>query len=111
ANPSSGFYSIKEKQSFDWPLVMCAAALEMDGDTIKSAKICAGAIAPIPWRLPNVEKALTQVSINDSDALTKACAISIEGAKPMSGNAYKLKLLPVAVKRAVLRAAGKKVEA
>ena len=37
-----GYVKLMQKQSFDWPLVMCAAALEMDGDTIKSAKICAG---------------------------------------------------------------------
>jgi xanthine dehydrogenase YagS FAD-binding subunit len=109
--PASGFYSIKEKQSFDWPLVMCAASLVIEGDGIKSAKICAGAVAPVPWPLPNVEQALQGVSVNDDAALNKACAIAIDGAKPMSGNAYKLKLLPVAVKRAVLRAAGKKVEA
>lgn len=109
--PNSGFYSIKEKQSFDWPLAMCAAALVMDGDTIKSAQICAGAVAPVPWPLPNVADSLKGVSINDDAALKKACALAIDGAKPMSGNAYKLKLLSVAVKRAVLRAAGKKVEA
>jgi xanthine dehydrogenase YagS FAD-binding subunit len=110
ARPASGFYSIKEKQSFDWPVAMCAAALDLDGATIKSAKLCAGAVAPVPWPLTSVEQALRGASVDDDTALRKACDLSVEGAKPMSDNGYKLKLLPVAVRRAILRAAGKKME-
>jgi len=105
--PHSGFCSIKEKQSFDWPLAMAAAALEMDGTMIKSAKVCAGAVAPVPWALPEVEKALAGVNVDDDARLRAACALAANGARPMRDNAYKVKLLPVAVRRAVLRAAGK----
>jgi xanthine dehydrogenase YagS FAD-binding subunit len=107
---NSGFYAIKEKQSFDWPMATGYAALELDGDTIKGAKICAGAVAPIPWPLPNVAEALKGVSVSDDARLRSACAAASEGAKPMRDNAYKTKLLPVAVRRAVLIAAGKKTE-
>lgn len=109
--PASGFYSIKEKQSFDWPLAMAAAALELDGETIRAARICAGAVAPTPWPLPNVEKALAGVKVTDDAGLRKACDLAAEGAKPLSDNAYKVSLLPVAVRRAVLRAAGQLKEA
>jgi xanthine dehydrogenase YagS FAD-binding subunit len=105
ATPMSGFYAIKEKQSFDWPLVMVAVALELDGDTIKSARVCAGAIAPTPWPLPQVEQALGGVKLDDDTSLRRACAVAADGAKPLTDNAYKLTLLPVAVRRAVLRAA------
>jgi xanthine dehydrogenase YagS FAD-binding subunit len=104
---TSGFYAIKEKQSFDWPLAAASVVLQLDGPTIASARVCAGAVAPVPWRLPKVEEALQGVSIEDDAALRKACALSTEGAKPMTENAYKLKLLPVAVRRAVLVAAGR----
>lgn len=106
----SGFYVVKEKQSFDWPLVLACASLELDGDTIKSARVCAGAVAPMPWMLPSVAEALKGVSVGDDAALRKAAALSTEGAKPMRDNAYKLKLLPVAVRRAVLKAAGRDPE-
>jgi xanthine dehydrogenase YagS FAD-binding subunit len=108
--PKSGFYAIKEKQSFDWPMVLACVALDMDGETIKSARVCAGAVAPVPWRLAGVEKALEGVNVDDDAALRKAAAASGEGAKPMRDNAYKVKLLAVAVRRAVLRAAGKDPE-
>jgi len=107
AAPASGFYAVKEKQSFDWPLVAAAAALELDGDTIRTARLCAGAVAPVPWPLPKVAEALQGVRITDDAALTRACALSANGATAMSGNAYKVQLLPVALKRAVLRAAGR----
>lgn len=107
---ASGFYAIKEKQSFDWPVAAAAVALEMDGNTITKATVCAGAVAPIPWELRNVAGALRGVDVSNDAALTKACAAAAVGAKPMTDNAYKVKLLPVAVKRAVLLAAGKKLE-
>lgn len=107
--PRSGFDSIKEKQSFDWPLVMAAVALEMDGDRIVSAQVCAGAVAPTPWPLPKVAQALAGVDVNNDLGVRKACELSIDGARPMTDNAYKLKLLPVTVYRAVMRAAGREL--
>jgi xanthine dehydrogenase YagS FAD-binding subunit len=108
--PASGFYAIKEKQSFDWPLAAASVALELDGPKILSARVCAGAVAPIPWTLPRVNDALRGLSVDDDAALRGACALAIEGARPMSENGYKLRLLPVAVRRAVLVAAGRRTE-
>ncbi|MGQ0628730.1 MAG: FAD binding domain-containing protein, partial [Phycisphaerales bacterium] len=104
--PVSAFYAIKEKQSFDWPLVMAGAALTMNGDKIASASIVAGAVAPVPHPLPKVAAALAGVRPADDAALRAAIAGCVEGAKPMTQNSYKLKLLPVAIRRAVLKAAG-----
>ncbi len=104
--PRSAFYAIKEKQSFDWPLVMAAVSLELSGDTIQSARVVAGAVAPIPWALPAVAEKLKGVKVTDEAALRAAIAVCVEGARPMTQNAYKLKLLPVAIRRAVLKAAG-----
>lgn len=102
--PSSGFYAVKEKASFDWPLVMAAVSVSLDGDRIIAARVCAGAVAPVPWPLPRVAEALVGVLVTDTDAIARVSAVAAEGATPMSGNAYKLKLLPVAVRRALVRA-------
>lgn len=108
--PRSGFYAVKEKQSFDWPMVFACVNLTLDAGKIASASVCAGAVAPVPWALPKVEAALKGVSTADDDAIRKACAVSTEGAKPMTDNAYKLRLLPVAIHRAVVRASGRQLE-
>jgi xanthine dehydrogenase YagS FAD-binding subunit len=111
AAPHSAFYAIKEKRSFDWPLVMAAVALELDGNEIAAARVCAGAVAPIPWPLPRVEGALAGVNVDDEQGLRQACAGAGERARPMSQNGYKVDLLPVAVARAVRKAAGRGAEA
>lgn len=105
-SPRSGFYVAKHKQSFDWPMAFAVAGLEMEGSTIRSARVVAGAVAPIPWMLPQVERALAGVAVVDDDALRRACALAGDGAVPMAQNAYKVALLPVVVRRAILRAAG-----
>lgn len=106
ARPVSGFYAIKEKQSFDWPLVFACVAIEMAGERIGKAEVVAGAVAPVPWALPAVGAALKGVDPKDERALTEACALAGKGAKPMRDNGYKVGLLSVAVKRAVMKAAG-----
>lgn len=111
AAPRSGFYSIKEKQSFDWPLVMAGVSFDLDGDTIANARVVAGAVAPLPRPLPNVARALERVNVEDDRRLREVCGRSSEGARPLSDNAYKLKLLPVAIHRAILKAAGREVPA
>ena len=105
--PVSGFYAIKHKQSFDWPIVMAAVALTVEANRITAANVCAGAVAPIPWPLPRVAEALVGVATTDDAAIGRACALASDGATPMSQNAYKVRLLPVAVQRAVLRALGR----
>lgn len=107
---SSGFYAIKEKQSFDWPLVFAAVSLTMRDAVVGEARVYAGAVAPVPWRLQEVEKALAGINPRDEEALRRACAGGAIGARPMSGNGYKATLLPVTVRRAVMLAAGIPVE-
>ncbi len=112
AEPYSGFYAIKEKQSSDWPLVMAAVALALNDNKTKiiGARVCAGAVAPTPYPLPSVESALKGLDPHDNDAIKQACARAANGATPMTQNAYKTKLLPVAIHRALRKAAGLKVE-
>ena len=107
AAPHSGFAAVKEKQSFDWPLAFAAASVTIKANKIAGANICAGAVAPTPWPLPKVSRALEGVAIDDIESITRACDRAIIGAEPMTDNAYKLKLLPVVVRRAVLAAASR----
>jgi len=103
--PDSGFYAVKEKQSFDWPLVFAVVAFDRDGSTARNARVIAGAVAPVPWPLERVAKALEGKNPNDENAIEQACSDAARGAEPMSDNAYKLKLLPVTIRRAVQQAA------
>lgn len=103
--PNSAFIALKQKQSFDWPMVSGYAALELDGDVITSARTCAGAVAPRPHLLPQVDAALAGISIDDDRRIRAACELAVDGADPLPGTVYKTTLLPVAIRRAVNAAA------
>jgi xanthine dehydrogenase YagS FAD-binding subunit len=62
-------------------------------------------VAPIPWRSPAAEQALAGKAINEETAAAAADA-ALKDARPLSQNAYKVDVAKVAVKRAILRAAG-----
>lgn len=98
----SAYVDFKEKQSFDWPLAACAVAY--DG---KKWHVILGAVAPAPWRAKAAEEALSgQAEISEKLAEGVAEA-ALEGAEPMRDNAWRLKLVRAAVRRALLLADGK----
>jgi xanthine dehydrogenase YagS FAD-binding subunit len=97
----SAYVEVREKQSFDWPLVACALAVK-GGDKVEAARVVLGAVAPRPWRSEAAEKALVGKSLKDEKAVAKAAEAAVEGAKPLRNNGYK----PALVKAMVARAAG-----
>ena len=101
----SATYEVRFKQSHDWPLAIAAVNLTMDGTVVRSARIVMGAVAPVPWRVQAAERLLTGKTITEAVAVDVATA-AVAGAKPLSGNAYKIQIAKTAVKRALLRAAG-----
>ena len=97
-------YEARQKQAQDWPLVMAAVNLEMDGETAKAARVVIYGVAPIPWRSEAAERALVGKRVTPETAAA-AGAAAVEGARPLSMNAYKVPLTNTVVKRAVIRAA------
>jgi xanthine dehydrogenase YagS FAD-binding subunit len=102
-------YEVRHKQSYDWPLVQAAVAYEApkDGGKPKNVRIVLGHVAPTPVIVTEAAKAVEGQDVTEEIA-TKAGQIAAKGAKPLSQNAYKVKLVEVAVKRALLTAAGAK---
>ncbi|HEY1204874.1 MAG: xanthine dehydrogenase family protein subunit M [Bryobacteraceae bacterium] len=95
---------IRQKTALDWPLATASVALRMKGSTAASASIVLGHVAPAPWRAAAAEKALVGQSLTP-DVAEEVGKAAGEGATPLSGNAYKVQLVRVAVKRALLEAA------
>jgi xanthine dehydrogenase YagS FAD-binding subunit len=60
-------------------------------------------VAPIPWEAAGAGKALAGKTITTATAEAAGKA-AVQGAEPLSQNAYKVKLAQVAVKRALLDA-------
>lgn len=101
----SATYEVRQKESHDWPLALASVGLDLDGETCRSARICLGAVAPVPYRAKEAEGALQGRKITEETAAA-AGERAVAGAKPMEKNAYKVKITETAVKRAILAAAG-----
>ncbi len=93
-----------EKDSFDWPIADVAIALDLNGDgTCNRAAIILGAAAPVPHRAKAAEAALVGRPI-DEHVAAEAGRAALDGATPLSKNAYKLPLFETLVRRAILKA-------
>ncbi|MCY1250183.1 hypothetical protein D9M72_637960 [compost metagenome] len=77
-----------------------AAALQVENGTIKEARIAAGGVGTRPWRMTAVEQALAGKPAS-RETFEAAAAASTEGAQAQSGNAFKVKLLPATIVRAL----------
>jgi len=94
-------YEVRQKEALDWPLATASIALRMAGGKVKSAEIVLGHVAPVPWPAAEASKWLAGQAITEETA-AKAGEAAVRGAKPLSGNKYKVQLARVAVKRALL---------
>ena len=103
----NGAYEARQKQAQDWPLVMAAVNLTMDNETVSAARVVVYGVAPIPWRSEAAERAITGKRVSPETAAT-AGAAAVQGAMPLSMNAYKVPLTSTVVKRALIRAANGK---
>jgi xanthine dehydrogenase YagS FAD-binding subunit len=97
-------YEVRQRAAFDWPLAHAAVSLEMDGNTVKSARIVLGQVAPVPWVSSEAAAAIVGKPVNNDTAMAAANA-AIAKATPLSMNKYKITLTKAAVKRALLNAA------
>jgi len=101
----SGHYEVRYKASHDWPIAFATVLLTMTGNRVQAARVVMGAVAPIPWRSPEAERALAGQTVTEATAAAAAEA-ALQNAQPLRQNAYKIQVAKTAVKRAILRAAG-----
>ncbi len=103
--PSPGTRSLyhkrMERKVWDFALVSVAAALTFKGSICEEARLLLGGVAPIPWRLKEVEKLLTGKRISAMVA-NRAGDIAIKGAKPLRQNGYKVDLAKIMVKEVLV---------
>ncbi|MFE9446224.1 FAD binding domain-containing protein [Streptomyces sp. NPDC006602] len=94
----SGYLKVRDRQSYEFALTSAAVALHVRGGVIREARVAAGGVGTVPWKLPAVERHL--VGERPSDALwTAAAAKAAEGARPLQHNRFKVELLKRTVER------------
>lgn len=94
----SYYLKVRDRASYAFALVSVAAGLEMDGDTIRGARIAMGGVAHKPWRAFIAEKELIGKKA-DEKLFERAAMMEMERAKPFEHNKFKVEL----GKRAIVR--------
>ncbi len=102
----STYHKILDREAWTHAVVSAAIVLEMDRDECRSARIVLGGVAPIPWRLPEVERLLAGQRITP-DLAAKASDVAVADARPLEKNAYKIPLTKGVVRRTLLELAGR----
>ncbi len=98
------YQKVRERASYAFALVSVAAALDLEGTTIKGARLAMGGVAHKPWRLAAAEQALVGKPATEA-TFRQAAAVAMQGAKAFKHNAYKLKLGPNTIVQALRTAA------
>ncbi|PTY00871.1 hypothetical protein DB346_14780 [Verrucomicrobia bacterium LW23] len=97
----SAYRQQSERKEFDWALVSCAAAGNVNGGVLTDARVVLGCVAPIPYMSLEVNNFLQGKPLNEATA-TAAADMLLKGARPLSQNGYKVPLAQALVKRALL---------
>ncbi|MBC6611466.1 xanthine dehydrogenase family protein subunit M [Hymenobacter sp. BT507] len=93
------YLKLRDRASYAFALVSVAAALDLDGDTIKEARVALGGVAHKPWRKPEAEDLLKGQKATKEN-FERVAASLLEGAKGFGSNTFKIEL----AKRAIVRA-------
>ncbi|WP_244829298.1 xanthine dehydrogenase family protein subunit M [Caballeronia sp. TF1N1] len=101
----SKYLKVRDRASYAFALVSVAAALQMDGNTVKAARIALGGVAHKPWRANATESALIGKPL-DRASLQNAAALAVRDARPLRENGFKVALAQRAIVRAVEQAGG-----
>lgn len=97
------YLKVRERASYAFALVSVAAALQLENNIIKDARLAMGGVAHKPWRLTEAEKSLVGKPATEA-TFQAAAAIAMQGAKAFKHNAFKLKLGPNAIVQALKNA-------
>ncbi|HEY6401919.1 MAG TPA: xanthine dehydrogenase family protein subunit M, partial [Blastocatellia bacterium] len=109
--PAKGFadnhayLKVRDRASYAFALVSVAAALEMNGNVIREARLALGGVAHKPWRDTEAEAMLIgKEAIKEN--FQKVAEAILRGAKGFGHNDFKIELAKRAVVRALRQASG-----
>jgi xanthine dehydrogenase YagS FAD-binding subunit len=98
---NSTYVKVRDRQSYEFALCSAAVALDVRDGVVADARVAAGGVGTVPWRLRAVEEALKGRPATQA-AFEEAASVAAEGAEPLSDNAFKVPLLKRTIVRALL---------
>jgi xanthine dehydrogenase YagS FAD-binding subunit len=95
----SHYLKVRDRASYEFALASAAVVLDLDGDSIRAARLGLGGIATKPWRAVEAEQILTGRKASD-DAFRDAAEIALAGAVAREHNHFKIELAKRTIERA-----------
>jgi xanthine dehydrogenase YagS FAD-binding subunit len=102
----SGVYlKLRDRTSYAFALVSVAAWVNLSGEassggTIRTARIALGGVAHKPWRVLKAEQFLVGKPA-EAATFEQAANLMLQGAKPLTGNPFKIELSKRLIRRAL----------
>lgn len=100
------YLKVRDRTSYAFALVSVAAAVDMQGNTIKDVRLGMGGVAHKPWRLTEAENFLKGKQASDA-VFRQAGELAMRNAKGYGYNNFKLNLAPNILVKALKTATGK----
>lgn len=98
------YLKIRDRASYAFAIISVAAAMELEGDTVREVRIALGGVAHKPWRDEAAEQSLVGKPATKENFRQVANTI-ISGAKGYEHNTFKIELAKRAIVRALCQAA------
>lgn len=95
----STYLKVRDRASYEFALASAAVVLDLDGQTIKQARIALGGVATKPWRAAAAEKKLIGTQAGN-ESFKAAAEEALQGAVPRQHNGFKIEL----AKRTIIKA-------
>jgi len=105
ASVRSTYHKIMDREAWTHAIVSAAVVMDMDKGVCRSARVVLGGVAPIPWRLADVEQMLAGKRVTPELA-AQAGERAVSGARALARNAYKIPMTRSMVRRTIEQAAG-----
>ncbi len=102
----SAYVKARDRASYAFALASAAAALELDGTAIRSARVALGGVGSKPWRCPEVERALVGKPAS-SATFRAAAALAMADARATPDNQFKVELGRRVIARALEEASNR----
>jgi xanthine dehydrogenase YagS FAD-binding subunit len=98
------YLKIRDRLSYAFALVSVAAALELEGEHVKEARLALGGVAHKPWRRTEAE-AVLRGKRPDREAFAQAADILLRDSRGFAHNSFKIGLARRAIERTLTQAA------
>jgi xanthine dehydrogenase YagS FAD-binding subunit len=95
----SHYLKVRDRASYEFALASAAVILDLDGDTIRAARLALGGVATKPWRASEAEQSLIGRKASAA-TFRDAAEIALAGAVGREHNNFKIEL----AKRTIVRA-------